>query len=632
MVGIDLGTTNSLVAVASWPESLSLPRVMGDEQGEGLVPSVVVMEPGVIVGRAAMGHPNAIASSKRLMGKSASQVRGRPGGGRILSYEVVGAEGDEAGPARIAVAGASRLIAPEEVAAAILRELRQRATRDLGVSIERAVITVPAYFDDAQRQATRTAAGMAGFTEVKLLAEPTAAALAYGLGAKTQEPMLVAVYDLGGGTFDLSILRLTPGDEQLREAEAFEVLATAGDTQLGGDDFDAAVVMHIVSQSVKHNPALQAPSMETMRVLKRAAEEAKIALSSSDLVAIDLMRVAGEIGADPASIAGYAPLHLSRQAFEALINPLIRRTLAICDRAISDAKAMMDTASGEKLASVILVGGSTRVPAVRRAVAAHFGLEPYTGIDPDRAIALGAAVQAAVLDGRYGGAMLLDVVPLSLGIETANGAFAKIIMRNAPIPTSGHEMFSTQIDGQRSIKIHVLQGEREMSKDCRSLGVFHLKDIPPMPAGIPQLRVEFRLDGNGILSVHAREARSGKILTTQVVPSHGLSEAEIQRLDAEALHHARADMLRHRIADLAANSTLDVTWIKRQLGKHAAAMEPAARESLESALATLEGFLAAAKRGDESIDADAFAKAKEHMDRLSMPLHELAIKASLASE
>jgi molecular chaperone DnaK (HSP70) len=624
IVGIDLGTTNSLVAVAGWPKPTDQPRVIPDSSGRALVPSVVRFEPRrVVVGAAARSADPAhagrvIASVKRLMGRSLDDAStDLP----FLPFAVIAGEGETA---RVKLPD-GRTVTPQEVSAHLLAALKKQASDALGVAIERAVITVPAYFDDAQRQATRDAARLAGLEAVRLVAEPTAAALAYGLGTRPQSPQNVVVYDLGGGTFDISVLRITPGGDAGGKvgADAFEVLATHGDTHLGGDDFDHAVVRWIVERTLAAAPELPPPTVAVMGGLKALAERAKIGLSDRDAAEIDAGSVFGR---------SMPPLTLTRAELERLIAPLVERTIASCRRALRDAQRQM---AGDPVNTVILVGGATRTPLVRSRVGELFNLTPYTAIDPDQAVALGAAVQASVLSGTSGSggpdALLLDVVPLSLGIETANGAFAKIVMRNAPIPAAGHEMFSTQVDSQTSIKLHVLQGEREMAADCRSLGEFHLGGIPPMPAGIPQLRVDFTVDANGLLTVSALERRSGKRLLVQVVPHHGLSRDEVDRIERESFANARTDMARHRIADLLANSRLDLLWINKQLAATGSLIDTEQRKAVEHAAAVLQGFVnAASGEGIATVDPDAFHAAKEALDRASIPLHEASIKRSLA--
>jgi molecular chaperone HscA len=666
IVGIDLGTTYSLVAVAAWPDPAAPARIIPDARGRALCPSVVrftTPDQPPLVGWEALEpppsgpHGTLIASAKRLMGRTAADVAETD---RFRAFRVVPGP---AGAARIALPPAEpapperpelsphppRLIAPEEVAAHILRHLRRQASEALGVEITRAVITVPAYFDDAQRQATRTAATLAGLEPVRILAEPTAAALAYGLGITASgvraardasAARCVIVFDLGGGTFDVSLLRLTPSpagappespDRRAvvpRAADAFEVLATAGDTHLGGDDFDHAIVGWLLREHADalglSAPGAEAPheAPEALRAeLKAAAERAKIALSEHDRADVTLPSRPG------------VRIELTRQRFEELIGPLVDRALAIARRTLREARRRLDQ---EPIAAVVLVGGSTRIPLVRRRVAEVFGLAPYTALDPDQVVALGAAVQGAVLNapdagprGWVGDAMLLDVVPLSLGIETAHGAFARIIMRNTPVPARASEMFSTSIDGQTSIKIHVLQGEREMAADCRSLAVFHLRGIPPMPAGIPQLRVEFALDANAILDVSAVELRSGRRAQVQVIPNHGLTLDEVARIEAEAFAHAREDMTRHRLADLLASSRLDLHWIERQRARFADALTEPQRRELDAAAERLRALADRAERDWRAVDPDEFHRAKEALDRASLRLHEIAITSAL---
>lgn len=623
IIGIDLGTTNSLVGVSAWPGPADLPRILPAADGGHLVPSVVrIDDAGVVVGALAKAqaaeHPRGtIASVKRLMGRGLEDAQGDL---PYLSYKVVQGPGQTA---RVQLSD-GRLVSPQEVSAHILRALRAQASAALGVQVGRAVITVPAYFDDAQRQATRDAARLAGLEAVRLIAEPTAAALAYGLGLRAGAPaQTIVVYDLGGGTFDVSVLRLTPGvgaTEASPGADAFEVLATAGDTHLGGDDIDFAIVGWLAGQLQALRPGLPVPSDGQRRALLALAEGAKIELSKDDEVEIDLARALPECLGAPLRVT------LTRAVLEALAGPLIERTIAACGRAVRDARVRME---GDGIDAVILVGGSTRMPVVRRRVREHFKIEPYTAIDPDEAVALGAAVQASILSGATTGAMLLDVIPLSLGLETAGGGVAKIIMRNAPVPAEAHEMFSTQVDNQGSIRLNIVQGEREMAGDCRSLGVYHLGGIPAMPAGLPQLRVEFRVDINGILGVSALEQRSGRRLDVQIVPNHGLTRQEVERIERESFAMARQDMARHRIADLIATGALDLGWVRTQLGRYGAGLASEPRGRIEGAIATLSALLERARGNWEAVAADELMRAKEALDHASVPLHELAMTRAL---
>ncbi|MBX9735399.1 MAG: Hsp70 family protein [Phycisphaerales bacterium] len=697
IVGIDLGTTNSLVAVAGWPAPGDGPRVLVDEAGRGLFPSAVRFEAS---GATVAGHEakaravefplRTIVSVKRLMGRSLQDATADL---KYLSYEVVegenktarvripavGAERSGASGVEPGVGGAGvREVSPQEVSAIVLRELKELASRALGVLVSRAVITVPAYFDDAQRQATRDAARLAGLEAVRLVAEPTAAALAYGLGMRsargngdgaTRDAKVVAVYDLGGGTFDVSVLRITPsmdgeGGAEGGGAEAFQVLSTSGDTHLGGDDFDYALVSLFTREIGERFFGGRDVGAELSPTVRRAlrdfAERTKIRLSEADEARVDI-----DLGEDTSDGAGVPPASpgqaeteeasalresaggrrdacptpgkparrvysrvITRAEFEAMIEPLVERTIGACKRAMRDAKRMME---GEVLAAVVMVGGSTRVPRVRARVKEVFGVEPYVALDPDVVVALGAAVQGSVLSGARRDALLLDVVPLSLGIETAGGAFAKIVMRGATIPAMAGEMFSTQVDGQTAIKLQVLQGEREMAADCRSLGTYHLRGIPPMPAGIPQLRVEFRVDSNGVLSVSAMERRSGKRLDVQIVPTHGLTREEVDRLERESFTHAREDMRRHRLADLVANSKLDLHWIGQQMTRHGAKLSAESRGAIEVAIGELRELVERASdpARSDGVEPDAFQQAKERLDRASVGLHEVSISESL---
>jgi molecular chaperone DnaK len=531
VVGIDLGTTNSLVAFMQG----DAPQVIPGEDGSNLVPSVVAMDArgDLVVGNPARKHlieapERAVYSVKRLMGRGAEDVQDEL---RFFPFRLAD---EQAGTLKIKLG--DRVFTPPEISAAILRQLKKNAERYFGAPITKAVITVPAYFNDAQRQATKDAGRIAGLEVLRLVNEPTAASLAYGLDKKKDG--IVAVYDLGGGTFDVSILKLHEG--------IFEVIATNGDTHLGGDDVDnllIAIALDDVAGDLKQDLRR---SGEAVQAIRKAVIDAKIALSSHEQTTIHVELPNG----------GKYQREITRPQFEQLAEPVIQRTIAPCKQALKDSG--LTTA---QIDEVVLVGGSTRIPRVRALVKELFGREPHTELNPDEVVALGAAVQANILSGGSAATkdmLLLDVTPLSLGIEALGGVVAKIIHRNSTIPASATEQFTTGVEGQTNVAIHVLQGERELAKDCRSLARFDLKGIPPMPAGLPRIEVKFLIDANGILNVSAREQRSGREAEIAVKPTYGLTDEQVEHMILESFDHAESDFAERQLIE-ARNEAANIT-------------------------------------------------------------------------
>jgi len=602
VVGIDLGTTNSLVAYVG-PKG---PEVIRDSSGDALVPSVVSIGDNgtVYVGREAQRQllvtpDRAVYSVKRFMGRGIDDVQEDAG---LLPFRVGGEPG---GVVRIGIA--DREFTPPEISAFVLRELKHRAEQffqeqgEFDFEVDRAVITVPAYFNDAQRTATRDAGRLAGLEVLRIISEPTAASLAYGLDKKNRGT--IAVYDLGGGTFDISILKVEEG--------VFEVLATSGDTHLGGDDFDNLVI-HLLLRDLELSGHDSTP--ELVQAIRKAAIHAKQELSEQDETEI-------RVGPSTALPAGYRR-QMTRNEFEELIGPLVERTMAPVRQALADAGLLP-----KDIDEAVLVGGSTRIPMVRRAVADLFGRTPHSDLNPDEVVALGAAVQADILISGRREMLLLDVTPLSLGIETMGGVVSKIILRNSTIPATGREMFTTGVDNQTAVDVHVLQGERELASDCRSLARFKLRGIPPMPAGLPRIEVRFQIDANGILSVAARELRTGLEQTIEVKPSYGLTDEEVERMLIESFEHAEADFEARLLIDARNEAESVVTATEKHLRRRD--FDAIEQELLPGELQRVDEALQALKDAVGATDRDAIQQRTHALNHATKHLAEITMNRSI---
>jgi len=593
IVGIDLGTTNSLVAIIH-PEGRQ-PVALKEHNSSTLVPSIVYFDEtgNITVGEEAKQYlvtepQNTIFSAKRLMGKSYNDIKDNAS---FFTFKVI----DDNTESLVKVQVGDKFYSPIDLSSFILKELKQRAEHILKTPVTKAVITVPAYFNDAQRQATRDAGKLAGLDVLRIINEPTAASLAYGLGLGKEEIKTIAVYDLGGGTFDISILQITNG--------IFEVLSTNGDTYLGGDDFDRIIVQHWMKQSgISENDVAQ--NKELSQALRLKAEEAKKHLSSNDTFEATVNDI---------------PLALSRKEFENLIAPLIERTIQSCRNAVSDAQVEV-----EEIESVVMVGGSTRVPAVKKAVSNFFGRPVNDTVNPDEVVALGAAVQADILAGNNKEFLLLDITPLSLGIETMGGLMDVLIPRNSKIPTKVGRQYTTQKDGQSGMRISVYQGERDLVQDNRKLAEFDLSGIPGMPAGLPKVEVSFLINADGILVVKAKELRSGVEQSIEVKPQYGLSDSEVEKMLLDSLTHAKDDIAKRALVEARTEGGQLLETTERFIAKNAAFLTQ--HEMIETAEAMQALQLALTME-----DKDLVHRKVEELNDISRPYAERVMDQAVST-
>jgi len=594
IVGIDLGTTNSLVAYTD-PQT-GQPKCIPGPYGSTLCPSVVSLDADgtIVVGEAArrrlLTQPErTIYSVKRLMGRGPADIQDEL---KLFPFRI-----DPSSRNVIRVILGDKVFTPPEISAFILRELKNWAEAHFGEGVDRAVITVPAYFNDAQRQATKDAGKIAGLEVLRLVNEPTAAALAYGLHEKQRGK--VAVYDLGGGTFDISVLKLI----STTDGDIFQVLSTNGDTHLGGDDIDNLLQAFVHELILQHDEIDFSPHGELAQELRKALIDVKHRLSESETATLRFALPNGDVFTH----------EFTRGAFDALIRPVVDRTMGPVQQALADAQlkpADMD--------EVVLVGGATRTPLIRRTVQEFFGRKPHIELNPDEVVALGAAVQANILDQGVKTMLLLDVTPLSLGIETYGGAVAKIIPRNSTIPASAQELYTTGVDNQTGIDIHVLQGERELAKDCRSLARFTLK-VPPAPAGLPRIEVKFLIDANGILQVGAKDLRTGEQHSIEVQPSYGIDDSEIERMLEESIEYAEQDFAERQLIEARTESESILSATAKALANpQSAGLSAEERAKIEASIAALQQSVAGSDYKLIRKRTDELNHATEHLAELLM--------------
>ncbi len=607
IIGIDLGTTNSVVAVVEGTETTVIPNA----EGNRLTPSVVAFTDkeetlvGELARRQAVTNPKrTVYSIKRFMGRRHGEVESEE---KMVPYEIMGGPNEY-----VRVKVNNQEFTPQEISAKTLRKLKESAEAYLGHKVNKAVITVPAYFNDSQRQATKDAGQIAGLEVARIINEPTAAALAYGLGKKTQEK--IAVFDLGGGTFDISILEVANTEGKGGDVTVFEVISTNGDTHLGGDDFDEVLIHHIADQFKKdHGIDLRKDTMALQR-LQEACEKAKKELSTTPQTDVNLPFITAD---------ATGPKHLqttiTRSQFEKLADDLFERCRKPVMAALADAKM-----KPSDIDEVVLVGGSTRVPKVQQIVREIFGREPHKGVNPDEVVAVGAAIQGSVLAGDRTDVLLLDVTPLSLGIETLGGVFTKLVERNTTIPTERKQVFSTAEDSQTAVTVRVFQGERPMAADNRLLGQFNLEGLPPAPRGVPQIEVKFDLDQNGILNVAAKDLGTGKEQTVRIEQSSGLSETEIERMRKDAESHATEDKSKRELAEARNQAEQMCFQMEKLMKEHQGKLKDSDIEPLQRALTKTREVA----KGNE---ASAIRSAIEELEQASHALSKVLYESGQAA-